>query len=566
MGAACRLDMQNLPQLPMGVKDMDRGVPSIHVYSQVRVLFYVDQLKGNDYITPALTSRGHSVTIAKSKEELIDRIKKMCILPREDGTLVAVTPFDLVVVLNQSDYYGYGLPIEWMPLFSDLIRAGCRVILADWSEEPGYGKLMNAIYTADWNQESMNFGDSVLVEGMTSPVPIINPGWGVRWAMGMRPINDGVSLGSFPNGDSCLVLGNGGRSVILGFLADALPAEHGKKFFGNLVDFLLSTMPVSRTYWELYEGESSLKTFTVSSRGDTDLLLAKISIAGKEAYDFALCTDNCSDRPIKPGASAVFEVLVKGDTPGPKEAVVSIPSNDPKNPVVVVRLAALVIPSGKIKVWIASFPSNLKVYVGISERLSVRVANVGRLLKIGRLSLSGQDAADFSIEKDCSGAELGRDQDVTVEIMFSPNSPGHKRVLLSIPSSDKEMPVFELKLDDCIGYAPGMPIILINSPHIDIGEKELGKSHLIAGIINIPFKTTATLVIGKIEVSGKDASEFVITNDDCSGKEVKPPAIGCPFFMEFRPKSKGRKEAVVSIPSNDPYNPVVEMKVTGTGK
>lgn len=46
--------MQNLPQFPLGVKDMDRSVPSIHVYSHVRVLFCVDQLKGNGCLSLAI--------------------------------------------------------------------------------------------------------------------------------------------------------------------------------------------------------------------------------------------------------------------------------------------------------------------------------------------------------------------------------------------------------------------------------------------------------------------------------------------------------------------------------
>ena len=82
---------------------------------------------------------------------------------------------------------------------------------------------MAAAFGASWtgndNQQPITqTASSVIWNGVTSPFGLSNPGWG-SFSFGMQPTT-GQSVGSFPNGDSAIVVGNGGRTILDGFLED----------------------------------------------------------------------------------------------------------------------------------------------------------------------------------------------------------------------------------------------------------------------------------------------------------------------------------------------------------
>jgi hypothetical protein len=70
------------------------------------------------------------------------------------------------------------------------------------------------------------------------------------------------------------------------------------------------------------------------------------------------------------------------------------------------------------------------------------------------------------------------------------------------------------------------------------------------------------LDLDTVVVIGINPSEFVMTLDDCSGRLL---ALGeaCTIQIEFSPIFAGAKEALISIPSNDPDYPFFEVELTG---
>ena len=74
----------------------------------------------------------------------------------------------------------------------------------------------------------------------------------------------------------------------------------------------------------------------------------------------------------------------------------------------------------------------------------------------------------------------------------------------------------------------------------------------------------ADLVIGTITLTGIDISQFFIVNNNCSGQTVAPSSA-CLENVLFLPTSEGEKAAALSIPSNDPDTPTLDIPLTGTG-
>jgi len=75
---------------------------------------------------------------------------------------------------------------------------------------------------------------------------------------------------------------------------------------------------------------------------------------------------------------------------------------------------------------------------------------------------------------------------------------------------------------------------------------------------------TTDLVLGTITISGTNASEFSIQNDYCSGHSIVP-SERCMVDVIFSPTSSGSKHAQLSIPSNDPEIPTLDVALIGTG-
>ena len=81
---------------------------------------------------------------------------------------------------------------------------------------------------------------------------------------------------------------------------------------------------------------------------------------------------------------------------------------------------------------------------------------------------------------------------------------------------------------------------------------------------NISNTGMGDLIIPEVSVSGTDFSEFIIKDDQCSGKNIAPSA-SCKIDIEFIPTSASIKSALLSIDSDDPDTPNFNVLLNGTG-
>jgi PKD repeat protein len=74
----------------------------------------------------------------------------------------------------------------------------------------------------------------------------------------------------------------------------------------------------------------------------------------------------------------------------------------------------------------------------------------------------------------------------------------------------------------------------------------------------------ADLLVGTITLTGTNADQFAIQNDNASGETIAP-AGSRTLQVVFSPTSVGAKSAALSIPSNDPDEPTVTVPLSGVG-
>ena len=96
--------------------------------------------------------------------------------------------------------------------------------------------------------------------------------------------------------------------------------------------------PSTLDFGSVFIGEAKELSLVVSNDGLNDLNIGRISIAGTNASEFRIVRDDCSDRTIPPGESRQVRVEFHPESPGAKEAVLRIPSDDPETPLLEVEL------------------------------------------------------------------------------------------------------------------------------------------------------------------------------------------------------------------------------------
>lgn len=189
------------------------------------ILYFADDVMGVDQVLAGL-----QVLDAQGIVELAVAVT------REDAIAgMAADPApDVVIYFNQDQYLSTAdedALIAW-------IAGGGRLIYADWTWN---ARVLPEVEVADAgteNETPVTFTDERLTVGVTDPLPLANTDWGT-WSMGLQPVDDAVSLGSFPSGSSCLVAGNGGRTLTVGFLSDTVQPADGRNFIRNLVRVMI---------------------------------------------------------------------------------------------------------------------------------------------------------------------------------------------------------------------------------------------------------------------------------------------------------------------------------------
>lgn len=108
---------------------------------------------------------------------------------------------------------------------------------------------------------------------------------------------------------------------------------------------------------------------------------------------------------------------------------------------------------------------------------------------------------------------------------------------------------------------PGLPDLFTDPATVSFGTVQIGETALQS--VAVTNQGTADLEIGKVSITGANASEFEIIMDTCSGNSFACFESGT-IGIRFSPAGKGAKSAAVTIGSNDPDTAVIDVPLTGT--
>lgn len=169
--------------------------------------------------------------------------------------------------------------------------------------------------------------------------------------------------------------------------------------------------------------------------------------------------------------------------------------------------------------------------------------HTGNNLTPGTLALVGTNAGDFQLSgiDSCSNSLLANNQLCGVNVVFAPVSPnnGARSASLSLPTDVAPAVSVALTGDDVTEY-----ISMVPSPK-DFGSTQVATPTAATQftVENTGPGTAGTLAVA---LGGANASEFGITEDNCTGLAMGDGGT-CTVFVRFAPTSAGAKSASLNV-------------------
>lgn len=384
--------------------------------------------------------------------------------------------------------------------------------------------------------------------------------------------------------------------------------------------------PVSGNFGTVATGASSpAYTFTVSNSGLLPLTLFSIVMSGVNSTDFNVPYNDCGST-LAPSSFCKIRVAFSPSGYGARGASLIITSDDPATPSHAIYLSgyggapamafygsieAIFSPTlqsayndagdgMEIRLWATDFNENLNCNRPVF--LTLRGGYNGNFAdKVGKTALKGTlTIGDGTVIID--GLQLGgssSESTVTVTkngfgtVSIAPSGVscgtdcsasllnGTSVTLTATPdpyasfigwsggvcSGEASTCTFTLNSDTTVTVSfttPYPPAISVTPISESFGDAIMTGTSTAEHSVYVSNFGQQNLVFSSISLSGEYGQEFAITADDCSPRPLLPDAT-CTVKIRFSPTSVGSKAAYLSILSNDPLWPEVNVTLTGSG-
>lgn len=210
---------------------------------------------------------------------------------------------------------------------------------------------------------------------------------------------------------------------------------------------------------------------------------------------------------------------------------------------------------------IAVTPASLSYgTIGVNQNspLNVVVKNNGNAtLNVSGTSLTGNNAADYSISSGGGVFTLAPNATRTVTVTFKPLSTGVKSAALRIASNDPDTGTLDVALSGTGGTAQ----IAANPTSLGYGLIAVNQSS--SKIVEIKNNGNINLVVSNSSLVGTNVADFTVTAG--GGGFTLAPNATRNITVSFKPLSAGNKSAALRLTSNATGNATFDVSLSGSG-
>jgi uncharacterized repeat protein (TIGR01451 family) len=318
----------------------------------------------------------------------------------------------------------------------------------------------------------------------------------------------------------------------------------------------ISVEPDSLDFGDVLRGTTSpAKSVRVTNTGSANLTIGTLTI-DNDRFAFANpLTDDISGLTLGPGEWADIYLVFSPDATGPQTGKLTVPSDDPATPAFEVELSG----NGTAP-QISVEPESIEfgeVLVGTSSAPhDVMVTNTGTAdLTIGMLDISD---GQFTIDSgDISGQTLAPSASATISLVFTPTTAGAQSADLTIPSDDPDTPTITVHLTGIGKTEPNISVdpTSVNFSYVQIGHPSATKT------VTVKNTGSAKLIIYSV---GTSDSQFAVTGG-IGADDTLAPGASATISLVFTPTAAGTQSANLTITSNDPDTPTLDVPLSGIG-
>jgi hypothetical protein len=192
---------------------------------------------------------------------------------------------------------------------------------------------------------------------------------------------------------------------------------------------------------------------------------------------------------------------------------------------------------------------------GNSVTNTITIANSWTAPLSATVQVTGANTTDFPITGGTCGQQntLAPDDSCTIDVTFKPTTAFTRNADIQVTTNDPVTPVVTIPLTG-VGL---QPIITPPSP-LPVNMGTVVYPMWAAANVIVYNRGNDDLKIASAALSG--SSEFSVYFDTCTGAAVSGGSF-CGVMLFFNPQSTGTKTATVTITSNDPDHPVLNIPV-----
>ncbi len=296
----------------------------------------------------------------------------------------------------------------------------------------------------------------------------------------------------------------------------------------------------------IYEGNSIQKVFSIENKGDAVLKIYSI----KGENDFIKINFNeCKE--LEPEEKCEVVVQVTGKKKGVYNFLLSVESNDPDSPEVLIPLEVKVLEKPKPKINLPEKINFGRAYINQSTDFGFILNNKGNaIFEINSIKLS--DKENFLVTKKCN--EILPADSCRFVVTFKPKKEGVIRGILTLDTNIGKIDI----LLEGIGLSPKADYLKVSPIYVDFGQVPYGYTKE----EKVTVKNNSQKPI-KISFSLKDFENFYIKNE-CP--DILNANKKCFVIVGFRPTETKEYKTFLNINIFDEIGSATKrVKITGKG-
>jgi hypothetical protein len=305
-------------------------------------------------------------------------------------------------------------------------------------------------------------------------------------------------------------------------------------------------------------------SITVTNSGGAPLHISSVTVTGTNPTDFGIASNTCTAAPIAVSATCSVGATFTPSGTGERLANLQFTDDASSSPQILALSGNGLAPATPGVTVVPSSPIMLPSTTqgATSAPVIVTVTNSGNAaLNISAVTLTGVNAADFTLASNtCTGA-VAANATCTVRITFTPSATGARQANLQITDNAPASPQVVAITGN--GLAPATPgVTVAPSSPIMLPSTTQGATSAPV-IVTVTNSGNAALNVSAVTLIGVNAADFALASNTCTAVSVAANAT-CTIGVAFTPSATGVRQANLQITDNAPASPQ-SFTLSGTG-